>query len=521
MEKIATDTYSFEDIRNGGFTYVDKTAVLKPLADGSVGTQFFIARPRRFGKSLMISTLKCLFEGRRELFKGLAIEPDWDWSKKWPVLHLDMGSCQATSVEDFKVKICAWMAGQLMDQGVEASDSTLPSVAFTHAINALAKKSPDGKMVLLIDEYDKPLLGHLGEPEVLKFRDALKEFYSVVKTLEGKQRFAMITGVSKFSKVSIFSDLNNLKDRTMDLPQATLLGYTHDEVKKFFPERLKTLGEANGVSEEEGFAKLIHWYDGYKFHHAAERVINPVSCGLCLESGEFRNYWASTAVPTFLVDILEKSPKDLRLLEVTEEYLDAYEPDKLRLEVLLYQTGYLTQVGFRERNGKRRYRLDFPNKEVRDSFLSRASMRYTHLDESKADTAQTACVDALYDRDLDKFFNTFKCLFANMPYDLTAKAPENVYQAIMVSILWFIGVEVKAEVHTNDGAIDAVFETDRDIYVLEFKRDESAQAALDQIADKKYCDKYLKSGKPVTAIGVNFDAERRTVGEWKANIYDC
>ena len=516
MEKIATDTYSFERIREERFVYVDKTAALKSLADGSIGAQFFIARPRRFGKSLMISTLKCLFEGRRELFKGLAIEPEWDWSKKWPVLHLDMGSCQAADIDKFEENTSLMLRSECNRNGVHY-DATLRCAGnFRLIIEQLAEKSPDGKMVLLIDEYDKPLLGQLGKPEVLKFRDALKEFYSVVKTLEGKQRFAMITGVSKFSKVSIFSDLNNLIDVTMDLPQATLLGYTHDEVKKYFPEKLKALGAANGKNSEEAFAELCHWYDGYRFHHAAELIINPVSVGMCLNKGEFRNYWASTAVPTFLVDILEKSPKDLQLCEISEDQLSAYEPDKLNLTTLMYQTGYLTIAGFENLCGERFYKLDFPNREVRNSFLSRTAMAYSHLGDSTTQTAQITCIRALYNRDLDKFFNTFKCLFANMPYDLTAHDTERVYEAIMTSILWFIGVGVKAEVHTNDGAIDAVFETDRDIYVLEFKRDESAKAALDQIAEKKYCDKYLNCGKPVTAIGVNFDAERRTVGEWKA-----
>ena len=235
MERIATDIYSFKDIREGGFVYVDKTAILKPLADGTIGKQFFVARPRRFGKSLAISTLKCLFEGRRELFKGLAIEPDWDWSKTYPVLHLDMGSCQAADADELWRKINTMLKTESERLGVPLRDDEPVSGKFSFLISDLAATNPDRKMVLLVDEYDKPLLGHLGKSDVNEIRDVLKEFYSVIKTYEGLQRFAFITGVSKFSKVSIFSDLNNLNEFSMDARVATLFGYTHAEVQTNFP----------------------------------------------------------------------------------------------------------------------------------------------------------------------------------------------------------------------------------------------------------------------------------------------
>ena len=302
MEKAATDIYSFRKLRENGFTYVDKTAIILPLCDMSIGSQFFMARPRRFGKSLLVSTLHCLFEGRRELFHGLAIEPKWDWSKSWPVIHLDMGSCQAETVEALKDKMRIMLLKEATRLGVELRDED-PSNAFSLMIDDLAAKSKDGQIVLLVDEYDKPLLGHLSRPDVTQFRDALKEFYSVIKTLDEKQSFTFLTGVSKFSKVSIFSDLNNLKDRTMTASEATLLGYTHDELKRFFPESLKRIAAANGLSDDEAFAEVIKWYDGYRFEETAEKVINPVSFGLCAEAGRFRNYWSTTAMTTFLTAI--------------------------------------------------------------------------------------------------------------------------------------------------------------------------------------------------------------------------
>ncbi|MBR4603827.1 MAG: AAA family ATPase, partial [Kiritimatiellae bacterium] len=226
MEKVATDIYSFDRLRESGFTYVDKTCELYAMASGDNGAQFFLARPRRFGKSLAVSTLKALFEGRRDLFQGLAVEPMWDWAKKWPVLHLDMGSAQTQTVEELKKRWRAMLANECARNNLAFRDDDNPATAFENAINDLAAKSTDGRMVLLVDEYDKPLLGHLMKPDVTAFRDELKAFYSVIKTLESKQRFMFMTGVSKFSKVSIFSDLNNLNDWTMDARTATLFGYT-------------------------------------------------------------------------------------------------------------------------------------------------------------------------------------------------------------------------------------------------------------------------------------------------------
>ena len=232
MEKVATDIYTFSRLRKEGFSYVDKTDALYAMASGDAGAQFFIARPRRFGKSLAVSTFESLFLGEREFFAGLAIESKWDWSKKWPVLHLDMGSAQTATVPELKKRWRAILANECDRNKIPFRDNDDPATAFENVINDLAAASDDGLMVLLVDEYDKPLLGHLMTPDVTAFRDELKAFYSVIKTQEKKQRFAFITGVSKFSKVSIFSDLNNLNDWTMDARTATLFGYTHEEVLK-------------------------------------------------------------------------------------------------------------------------------------------------------------------------------------------------------------------------------------------------------------------------------------------------
>ena len=513
MEKVATDIYTFAELRKKGFTYVDKTDALYAMASGDVGKQFFIARPRRFGKSLAVSTLKSLFQSEREWFAGLAVEPMWDWSKKWPVLHLDMGSMQAPNVAEFRTLLCSHLQRRAIELGAGELTGDIPSVLFTNLINALAAKSPDGQMVLLIDEYDKPLLGHIMKPDVTEFRDALKAFYSVVKTLESKQRFTFLTGVSKFSKVSIFSDLNNLKDWTMHPKAATLFGYTHDEVLKCFPGRIHELAEANGLTDDGAFAEIVKWYDGYKFHTAAEPVINPVSLGLCFDYNEFNNYWSATAMPTFLLDILRKKPLDFSCIDISDSELGNYEPSNPRDTTLLYQTGYLTISGFRNIGGSRLYTLDFPNREVRESFLHDLAPVYSGLREDQASSAQIAAITALYDHDVPKFVKALKTFFSNIPYSLTDRQNEQMWQTIVYVILRLIGVSAEGEVQTNDGRIDLVAKTPGDIYIVEFKLDRPASEAMEQIKGKEYAGKYALSGKRINLIGISFSAEKRTIVE--------
>ena len=513
MEKVATDIYTFSRLREDGFTYVDKTEALYAMASGEAGAQFFIARPRRFGKSLAVSTLKSLFEGLRELFKGLAIESKWDWSKKWPVLHLDMGTMQYDTVEDLEKSLKDYFALQANAHGLTLDCGKLMPDIFRDLIHGVAAQSPDGRMVLLIDEYDKPLLKALNTPDVVKFRDFLKPFYGVVKYEESKQRFTFITGVSKFSKVSIFSDLNNLKDWTM-LPQAaTLFGYTHDEVLKYFPGRIHELAETNGLTDEGAFAKIVEWYDGYKFEENAKPVINPVSLGCCFEAGKFNDYWSATAVPTFLINILKEHPLDFSTIDIGEDVLNAYEPDNPKIVTLLYQTGYLTIKGFRQMGGIRKYSLGFPNFEVQNSFVTKLAPAYAGLEPMRAESAQIAAAEALYEHDVPKFMKALKVFFANIPYSLTDRQNEQMWQTIVYVVLKAIGVGVCCEVQTNDGRIDMEIDVPGYIYIVEFKLDRPAAEAMEQIKGKDYAGKYALSKKRITLIGISFSAEKRTIVE--------
>ena len=536
MKPIATDIYTFSELITNGYTYVDKTDRYLQLIAGKIGKQFFLARPRRFGKSLTVSTLQAIFEGRRSLFTGLAIESAWDWTKTWPVLRLDMGSCQASSVEEFWDKL-----GDLLISESDRLEIPLrgksPSSQFRFFIEDLARRNRNeilvaakargeplpsdvqGQMVLLVDEYDKPILGHLGKTDVGEIRDALKDFYSVIKTCESCQRFTFITGVSKFSKVSIFSDLNNLVDLTMDARTATMFGYTHDEVKKYFGEHLAALGAANGLAPDEAFDKVIAMYNGYCFHHAAERVVNPVSLGRCFCDCEFKSYWYETGTPTFLVELLKKRPIDISNLEILESQLGSYEPQAPQVVPLLFQTGYLTIKDFvSDDDGNRFYRLGFPNNEVEKAFSETLTMAYTGVDDIAFGRVQVEGRRALANHDLKKFFELLGILFANLPYDLTDRQNEQTWQAIFVVVLRFLGIKVIPESRTNRGRIDAVVEFAHEIYVIEVKLNKTAADALTQIKEKRYHEKYLASGKRITLVGINFSSESRTIDDWKSEV---
>ena len=530
MEKAATDIYTLENLRMGEYSYVDKTAILKKLADDSRGRQFFIARPRRFGKSLAVSTLKCLFEGKRELFEGLAIEPEWDWSKKWPVIHLDMGSAQTTTVPELKRFWRDMIKDEAKRNGVAFRDDENPAIAFKNLISDLYDRASEemrkvaeehgsdaddskggGQVVILIDEYDKPLLGHLMTSQVAEFKDALKAFYSVLKTLEGKQRFLFITGVSKFSKVSIFSDLNNLKDYTLNATVATLFGYTHKEVRENFPLSLAALGEQLGKDADGAFADIVKWYDGYRFHQNAETVVNPVSLGMTFDSMELSNWWSKTAIPTFLIDFFRQKPLDVSNLTIDENDLDAYEPERIKPVTLLFQTGYLTIKGFEQIEAMRRYTLGFPNLEVENSFLKNLSAAYVGQDTSYTVNVAARVVNALRARDPEGFVEAFRQFFVAIPYDLTDRQNEQSWQAIMYVVLRVIGINVDGEVRTHKGRIDLTIETETDAYIIEVKRDSTAKKAIEQIQDKSYTDRFRPSGKPITLIGIAFSTKKRTV----------
>ena len=511
MEKAATDIYTLENLRMGEYSYVDKTAILKKLADDSRGRQFFIARPRRFGKSLAVSTLKCLFEGKRELFEGLAIEPEWDWSRKWPVIHLDMRTMQYDTVDELSDAIASLLNGEAARLGVSIErKATLPET-FRDLIIKTAATSDDGQCVVLVDDYEKPLWGHLMKPEVVAFRDFLAWFYGVMKYEERYQRFTFITGVSKFSKASIFSELNNVKDYTLSTIAGTLFGYTHDEVRRYFPDCLAALGEKLGKTPDGTFAEIVKWCGEYKFQFDAEPVIDPVAFGITLNTMKPNNWRSKTTTPSFLIDLFRKKPIDISDLTIEESDLDSHEPDKIKPVTLLFQTGYLTIKGFEQSGADRTYHLGFPNLEVENSFLKSLAGVYVGQDDTDSSNISRRAREALLARDPEGFVEAFRQFFAAIPYDLTDRQNEQSWQAIMYVVLRVIGINVDGEVRTHKGRIDLTIETATDAYIIEVKRDSTAKKAIEQIQDKSYTDRFRPSGKPITLIGIAFSTKKRTV----------
>ncbi len=515
MKPITTNVFTFEDLITGGNLYVDKTERIFEIVKANKG-QFFLSRPRRFGKSLLISTLKAIFQGKRELFKGLEIyDEDYDW-RAYPVIHLDMGSSQANDVESLNRKLKYDLKQNAVDNHLDVH--CLPedgdaSDVFKALVNALAATSSEGKVVILIDEYDKPLLGHIGKPEVTAIRDVLKAFYSVVKTTESRQRFAFITGVSKFSKVSIFSDLNNLTDLTMSARAATLLGYTEAELKTNFSGYISELGQANGMSEEETLRELKLRYDGFCFVEDSEKVFNPVSVGKCFIEKKFRNYWFETGTPTFLLELLKRNPLDIDKLEMPEESFSVYEVENPAILPLLVQTGYLTIKDSHLEGRRRFYRLDYPNLEIADAFNEYLVASFSGNSPDVQSGMLLSITRSLRAGDVDAMIESMKYFFSCMPCSIAVQH-EKYYQSLVYAIFKLVGVSIDVEVSTNIGRIDAVIKTDQYIYVTEFKLRGTAEDAMRQIHEKKYYEKYLREGKEITLLGVAFDQNERNITQY-------
>ena len=524
MEKIATNTFDFALIRRGGLTYVDKTALIHPIADGSMGNQFFLARPRRFGKSLLCSTLQCLFEGRRELFEGLAISSmPWDWSKRYPVIRLDMTTCSGATLEEVKVAITAKMRRESERLGVPLRDESGPREALAAFIEDVAATGSDGQCVLLIDEYDKPLTRWVGTEDVLPYQEFLKSFYSVVKETESRQRFCLMTGVSKFSKVSIFSDLNNLTDLTLSPFATTLLGYTHDEVRQNFPQRLEALGRALGTDVDGAFSRLVDMYDGYRFDEALVPVFNPVSLGNALSTLRLSSYWFETGTPGWLMSYAKKAPIDVDGLEVSGQMLGTFEPASPSMPAVLLQTGYLTIKGVSGEDVGKLYDLGFPNREVQAGFSTWLARAYTGVGDAEVSGWATACRRAVAGGDAEGFVDALRSFFASIGYDLTDRLSEQAYQCVCVAILRFIGIYLQAEVRTSRGRIDTVLRAPGNVFVVEMKvasgeqaSDQVAQTALEQIRSKGYADPYRAGSEQVTLLGLTFDCLTHNIGAWVA-----
>ena len=513
MKNLTSSVYSFEDLIRGNFLYVDKTEyiwqLIKPAKE-----MYFLSRPRRFGKSLTISTLKAVFEGKKELFKGLAIyDKPYDW-KRHPVIHLDMNGRDFGTLEKMEERF-----QQMLMEQAEINGVTLKKTSSDTMFHELIKTLHDniGDVVILLDEYDKPILNNISKDDCNKFLDGLKVFYSVIKEKSGMLRFAFITGVSKFCHVSLFSDLNNLTDITMDARYATMFGYTQEELEANFSDRIEAVSQKLGMPKDELLPEIKAWYDGYRFHADCESVYNPVSLAKFFDfGGEFGNYWFSTGTPSFLMELVKKTKFDFDNIlskPVSAMAFNAFEIDKLDPLTLLLQTGYLTIKSMVKKYNMPWYWLDFPNREVSFSFNTSLMNAYSRKSDNFVTNFCEELADSLVSGDVKRLRKTMEVFFAGISYEIHHKSESN-FQNIFFALFRLLGYYIKAESHTNDGRIDAVAETDDYVFIFEFKLDDDS-SALSQIKEKKYYRQYELSRKKVFLNGVTFDTATGQIADWQ------
>ena len=501
LKKLPIGISTLQDILQEDYLYIDKTALAQKLIED--GRYYFLSRPRRFGKSLFLDTLRTIFDGNKELFKGLHIYENGYEFVKHPIIRISFNSGDFSSKEAFHQRIY-----QILDFNQRALKIACPkeftsSGCFERLIEEAYLKY-NKKVVILVDEYDKPILDNIENPEVARvIREELKNFYSVIKGADEFLKFVFITGVSKFSKVSLFSGLNNIQDITLNPNYATICGYRQEDVETVFAKHLKG----------QDFAKIQKWYNGYKF--LGEGVYNPFDILLFISNNfTYRNYWFSTATPTFLLKLIEKNNYFLPNLEniiKDDKMLDSFDVDYIELETLMWQTGYLTIIESYENFDGMEYLLSIPNQEVKISLLGSIADFMSKVQNSKP--VRNNLLKALNSHDFTLFENTFKSLFASIPYNLFTNNKmyeyEGYYASLFYAYLKALGLEIVGEDVTNRGRIDLTIKMPNSIIIIEFKVDGSH--ALAQIKEKKYHEKYLDSKLPIYLVGVSFDTKERNI----------
>lgn len=503
---------SFESLRNNGYTYVDKTALIYKLADE--GKYYFLSRPRRFGKSLLISTMTVYFSGKQELFKGLAMEKlEKDWTV-YPVLHLDLNTDKYDSKEVLDSRLNLFVSDLEDKYGRNPNEATL-SQRFEGIIKRVAEK--EGKpVVILVDEYDKPMLQAINDKELqTAYRNTLKAFYGALKSQDKYIRFAFLTGVTKFGKVSVFSDLNNLIDISMDERYDTICGITEDEMHLYFEEGIQKLSKRYNISYDETCTRLKKRYDGYHFVEYGTPVYNPFSLLNTFSSSKFGSYWFETGTPTFLVQLLKRDNfylPDLTEQQVTADFLNSIDSMDQSPIPIIYQSGYLTIKEYDERF--KFYTLGYPNAEVEEGFTNYLLPYYTHLGSESGPMFISNFVLSLEKGKPKDFMKRMQVLFSDTDYKIIGDA-ELYFQNAFYIVTKLLGFYVDIERTISDGRIDMIAKTKDYIYIFEFKYDKTADAALQQIEDKGYAKPFAADSRILFKIGVNFSREHRNIDDWK------
>ena len=518
LPKLPMGISSFEMLRTRKNVYVDKTEYIYHLL--TEGMYYFLSRPRRFGKSLLVSTLRCLFEGKRELFNGLWIaeHSDWEWEQH-PVILLDFNGISHDTPQHLELGLTDTLTDIAQAHSIVLEKSLLKE-QFKELILKLYH-STGQSVVVLIDEYDKPIIDHLGQGEDRLHiadvnRDIQKQFFGVLKdgTVMDVLRMVFITGISRFSRVSIFSELNNLYDLSMHTQYADMLGYTQAELEHYFAAHIQNLAHNLGYTEDEMQAQLAQYYDGYRFSVRDVHVYNPYSILNAFGHGQLGYYWFESGTPTFLVNLLHERQYPLpqiETLQATESTFANYDIRDLKPEALLFQTGYVTIKHVQNRL----YTFGYPNREVKTVFLELLLHIWLENRHAPDDVRFLLLARYLREENFVAFFETVTAIFASIPYDIQTKRDEAYYHTVFYLMVSASGVWAKSSPLTNRGRIDMVVELPDKVYIMEFKCNHSAATAIQQIRDKGYAESYQQSGKKIILMGINFSTEARNLAEWQ------
>lgn len=513
-KKYPLGIQTFSEIATGNYYYADKTDVVYRLAH--YAKFHFLSRPRRFGKSLFVSTLQAYFEGKKELFKGLAIEKlEQEWTV-YPVLHFDISQSKYFDVDAVKKALNVLLTPYEKLYGIETDPTESNSNRLSNIIEKAASQT--GKqVVILIDEYDAPMHDSTGK-ETLQddIRNIMRDFFSPLKKEEGNLRFVLITGISKFSQLSLFSELNNLKNISMKDEYSDICGITKEQLVTDFKEGIEAMAEHNDLTFDETVEQLKEHYDGYHFTPNCPDIFNPYSIINALDDKDFNSYWFTSGTPTFLIEMLQKDGIDLLRLNnlwVKDSRFDA-PTEKLTDPIpVLYQSGYLTIKEYDKR--RRLYRLSFPNEEVRQGFSESLVRYYAANNLYDFDNIVLAYADyMLAEENIEAFLPHLKTFYDKFPYTIINNN-ERHYQAVMFTIFAMLGADVMVEEVTPDGRIDMVLKTDKTIYIFELKYNKSAEVAILQIKQKDYAKIYANDGRKIVKVGLNFSEDRRSLDNWK------
>lgn len=510
MKQVPINIESFEEIRAGNYLYVDKTAILHKLI--TTESKYFLSRPRRFGKSLTCSTLDAIFSGKRELFQGLYIsKTDYSWPVH-PILRLNLSGAFDETVQQLRDKLERCVRKEAARHKIDLPNSGRAEDLFEDLIIALSDTT---SVVLIIDEYDKPITDHIDDlPLANGMRHVLASFYGVIKPMLNRIRFVFVTGVSKFTKSSVFSVLNVLTDISMDIEYSTLVGYTEDELKNEFKDHITAWCEQKSVSFDEGVEILRTWYDGYRFHGRSEPVYSPLSIMKVLTKHEIKSYWYETAPASLLMRFMKQkefSVLDFENTLLSEKELDPDDIEKLSLISILYQTGYLTLKPVKESISP--YPLTFPNTEVRQAFLERVLTEITEKRNAEVESCANELRKDLEEGDVNAFLENLYTFLAGVPTTLKLSSKEDYWQALLYTILKMVtaNTSIIMEDRTNIGRIDATVLTQTHIFIFELKIGKSAKKAMGQIIDKGYFEKYRRDKRKLVLIGVSFDYKKRNI----------